>query len=74
MISKLINHVQDQSLKMNVEIKEKINNLLHSDAMNYLETSERLIIKNILEKEMITELEILNLYKIVEKYKKFIKN
>ena len=74
MISKLINHVQDQSLKMNVEIKEKINNLLHSDAVNYLETSERLIIKNILEKEMITELEILNLYKIVEKYKKFIKN
>jgi hypothetical protein len=74
MISKLINHVQDQSLKMNVEIKEKINNLLHSDAMNYLETSERLIIKNILEKEMISELEILNLYKIVEKYKKFIKN
>tara|TARA_B110001454_G_scaffold78968_1_gene76344 strand:+ start:1532 stop:1711 length:180 start_codon:yes stop_codon:yes gene_type:complete len=59
---------------MNVEIKEKINNLLHSDAVNYLETSERLIIKNILEKEMITELEILNLYKIVEKYKKFIKN
>ena len=74
MISKLINHVQDQSLKMNVEIKEKINNLLHSDAVNYLETSERLIIKNILEKEMISELEILNLYKIVEKYKKFIKN
>ena len=73
-MSKLINHVQDQSLKMNVEIKEKINNLLHSDAVNYLETSERLIIKNILEKEMITELEILNLYKIVEKYKKFIKN
>jgi transcriptional regulatory protein LevR len=59
---------------MNVEIKEKINNLLHSDAVNYLETSERLIIKNILEKEMISELEILNLYKIVEKYKKFIKN
>jgi hypothetical protein len=73
-MSKLINHVQDQSLKMNVEIKEKINNLLHSDAVNYLETSERLIIKNILEKEMISELEILNLYKIVEKYKKFIKN
>ena len=73
-MSKLINHVQDQSLKMNVEIKEKINNLLHSDVVNYLETSERLIIKNILEKEMISELEILNLYKIVEKYKKFIKN
>lgn len=59
---------------MNVEIKEKINNLLHSDAVNYLETSERLIIKNILEKDMISELELLNLYKIVEKYKKFIKN
>lgn len=74
MMSKLINHVQDKSLKMNVEIKEKINNLLHSDAVNYLETSERLIIKNILEKDMISELELLNLYKIVEKYKKFIKN
>jgi hypothetical protein len=73
-MSKLINHVQDQSLKMNVEIKEKINNLLHSDAVNYLETSERLIIKNIFEKEIISELEILNLYKIVKKYKKFIKN
>jgi|TARA_B110000014_G_scaffold70175_1_gene47910 transcriptional regulatory protein LevR len=59
---------------MNVEIKEKINNLLHSDAVNYLETSERLIIKNIFEKEIISELEILNLYKIVKKYKKFIKN
>ena len=73
-MSKLINHVQDQSLKMNVEIKEKINNLLHSDAVNYLETSERLIIENIFEKEIISELEILNLYKIVKKYKKFIKN
>ena len=54
--------------------KEKINAILHSDAVNYLETSERLILKNILEKEIISELEIDNLSKILEKYKKFVKN
>ena len=36
---------------MNIKIKEEINLLLHSDALNYLETSERLILKNILEKD-----------------------
>ena len=54
--------------------KEKIDKILRSDASNYLETSERLILKNILEKETISELEIDNLDKIFQKYKKFIKN
>ena len=59
---------------MSVDTKEKINKILQSDAINYLETSERLILKNILEKEEISELEIINLDKILQKYKKFIKN
>ena len=59
---------------MSVDTKEKINKILQSDAINYLETSERLILKNILEKEGISELEVVNLEKIIEKYKKFIKN
>ncbi|MDC0186993.1 hypothetical protein OAJ08_02265 [Candidatus Nitrosopelagicus sp.] len=59
---------------MNVNFKDLINNLLQSDAVNYLETSERLILKNILEKERISELEVTNLEKIIQKYKKFIKN
>jgi hypothetical protein len=54
--------------------KDKINEILHSDAINYLETSESLILKNILEKETISELEVVNLDKILQKYKKFIKN
>ncbi|MBT3474104.1 MAG: hypothetical protein HOB66_03090 [Thaumarchaeota archaeon] len=54
--------------------KDKINEILHSDAINYLETSERLILKNVLEKEIISELDIMNLDKILQKYKKFIKN
>ena len=54
--------------------KEKINKILQSDAINYLETSERLILKNVLEKEIISELDIMNLDKILQKYKKFIKN
>jgi|TARA_Y100000389_G_C17300464_1_gene432680 hypothetical protein len=54
--------------------KDKINEILNSDAINYLETSERLILKNILEKETISELEVVNLDKILQKYKKFIKN
>ena len=54
--------------------KEKINAILHSDAVNYLETSERLILKNILEKKDVSELEVTNLDKIMEKYEKFIKN
>tara|TARA_B100001559_G_C16226607_1_gene495869 strand:+ start:280 stop:459 length:180 start_codon:yes stop_codon:yes gene_type:complete len=59
---------------MSIDTKEKINRILQSDAINYLETSERLILKNILEKESISELEIMNLDKIIEKYEKFIKN
>ena len=54
--------------------KEKINKILQSDAINYLETSERLILKNILENETITESEVVNLDKILQKYKKFIRN
>ena len=59
---------------MTIDSKEKINEILQSDASNYLETSERLILKNILEKDTISELEINNLDKIYEKYRKFIKN
>jgi hypothetical protein len=42
--------------------------------INYLETFERLILKNILEKEIISEADVKNLDKIIEKYKKFIKD
>ena len=59
---------------MSINSKEKINSILESDAVNYLETSERLIIKNILEKDKISELEAKNLDEIIQKYKKFIKN
>ena len=59
---------------MSINSKEKINKILHSDAVNYLETSERLILKNILEKETISESEVLNLDRILQKYKKFIRN
>ncbi len=59
---------------MSMNSKDKINEILNSDAINYLETSERLILKNILEKETISELEVVNLDKILQKYKKFIKN
>ena len=59
---------------MTNEIENKIQQLLDSEAINYLETSERLILKNILEKESISELEFVNLEKIMEKYEKFIKN
>tara|TARA_X000001036_G_scaffold242588_1_gene226335 strand:- start:221 stop:406 length:186 start_codon:yes stop_codon:yes gene_type:complete len=61
-------------MKMSVYHTGKINKILQSDAINYLETSERLILKNILEKESISELEVANLDKIIQKYKKFIKN
>ena len=44
---KLINHINEEFIKLN---KEKINQLLNSEAVNYLETSERLVLKNILEK------------------------
>ena len=59
---------------MSIDSKEKINKILQSDAINYLETSERLILKNILEKDTILELEAKNLDKILQKYNKFIKN
>ena len=59
---------------MSADTKEKINKILQSDAINYLESSERLILKNILEKETISELEVKNLDKIIQKYEKFIKN
>tara|TARA_Y100001938_G_C7808351_1_gene290594 strand:+ start:173 stop:352 length:180 start_codon:yes stop_codon:yes gene_type:complete len=59
---------------MTIEFDEKIHEILQSDASNYLETSERLILKNILEKDTISELEINNLDKIYKKYRKFIKN
>ena len=59
---------------MNKKIEGKINQLLNSDAVNYFETSERLVLMNILEKEIISELEKVSLYKIIEKYKRFIKN
>ncbi|MDA1124386.1 MAG: hypothetical protein O3C04_01910 [Crenarchaeota archaeon] len=59
---------------MVVEYKEKINKILQSEAINYLETSERLVLRNILEKEIISELEAVSLDKILQKYEKFIKN
>ena len=59
---------------MSINSKEKINKILQSDAVNYLETSERLILKNISEKDEISELEASNLDEILQKYKKFIKN
>jgi len=59
---------------MSINSKEKINKILQSDAVNFLETSERLIFKNMLEKETISELDVSNLDKILQKYKKFIKN
>ncbi|MDC0052231.1 hypothetical protein OAJ34_00300 [Candidatus Nitrosopelagicus sp.] len=59
---------------MSINSKEKINKILQSDAVNYLETSERLILKNISEKDEISELEVKNLDQILKKYKKFIKN
>ena len=48
--------------------------MLNSDVMNYLETSEKLVLKNLLDKEEISELQSKNLSKIIEKYGKFIKN
>ena len=54
--------------------KEKINKILQSDAINYLETSERLILKNILEKGVISDIETSNLAKILKKYEKFLKD
>tara|TARA_B110000014_G_scaffold256654_1_gene240056 strand:+ start:1196 stop:1384 length:189 start_codon:yes stop_codon:yes gene_type:complete len=61
-------------LKLDIDIEKRIYQILDSDIVNYLETSERLILKNILEKESISELEINNLDKIFVKYARFIKN
>ena len=59
---------------MNDDIEEKIHQILDSEVLNYLETSERLILKNALEKDSISELEIENLGKIFIKYRKFFNN
>jgi len=59
---------------MNQKFQNRIQELLDSDAVNYLETSERLIIKNMLEKNTISQMEIDNLEKILKKYDKYIKN
>ena len=71
---KLINHIKHIVVKLDKENEERINLILNSDAVNYLETAEKLAIKNMLEKEKISELESNNLGKIIEKYEKFIKN
>tara|TARA_B110000014_G_scaffold251897_1_gene229634 strand:- start:23 stop:202 length:180 start_codon:yes stop_codon:yes gene_type:complete len=59
---------------LNDDIREKIQKLLNSQVITYLETSERLILKNTSEKENISQLEIENLDKILTKYEKFFKN
>ena len=59
---------------MELEDENKIQQLLNSDAVNYLETSERLIIKNALEKDEITHTEYENLEKIFRKYDKYLRN
>tara|TARA_B110000014_G_scaffold254367_1_gene234879 strand:+ start:720 stop:905 length:186 start_codon:yes stop_codon:yes gene_type:complete len=61
-------------MKLDKEIKEKIHLLLNSDAINYLETSERLIVKNAIDKKILSITDDEKLVKILEKYKKFIKN
>ena len=55
-------------------MQNEINKLLNSDAINYLETSERLILKNILEKDSSSDSEIQNAAKIIKKYEKFFKS
>ena len=60
-------------IKLNKETKEKIKILLNSDAVNYLETSERLTLKNWLDTEIVSESVNKKLDKIIQKYKKFIK-
>ena len=59
---------------MDKEIKEKIHLLLISDAINYLETSERLVVKNAIDKKILSKTDDESLVEILEKYKKFIKN
>ena len=55
---------------MTSEIKNKIRQLLNSEVINYLETSERLILKNIVERDAISQIEYDNLEKIFRKYDK----
>ena len=59
---------------MTSEIENKIQQLLNSEAINYLETSERLIFKNILERDAISQIERDKLEKIFRKYGKYLKN
>jgi len=59
---------------MTNELKNKIQQLLDSEVINYLETSERLILKNILEKENISQSESQSLERIFRKYERFFRN
>ena len=59
---------------MRLDAKNKVQQLLNSEAINYLETSERLIIKNMLEKDQISHTEYENLEKIFRKYDKYLRN
>jgi hypothetical protein len=61
-------------MKLDKEIKEKIHLLLNSDVINYLETSERLVVKNAIDKKILSKTDDESLVEILEKYKKFIKN
>ena len=59
---------------MDSQTNNRIQQLLNSEALNYLETSERLILKNGLEKNAISLMELQNLEKIFRKYGKYLKN
>ena len=59
---------------MRLDAKNKVQQLLNSEAANYLETSERLIIKNALEKDEISHTEYENLEKIFRKYDRYLRN
>ncbi len=62
------------AIEMTSEIENKIQQLLNSEAINYLETSERLIFKNILERDTISQMERDNVETIFRKYRKYLKN
>ena len=59
---------------MELEDKNRIQQLLNSEAVNYLETSERLIIKSAMEKDEISRTEYENLEKIFRKYVRYLRN
>ncbi len=59
---------------MTSNIENKIQQLLNSEVVNYLETSERLILKNSLERDAISQMERDTLEKIFRKYGKYLKN